>query len=396
MSRKATFALGLALLLSASAAAQTVPPAQSEVNIIDREAVRITPREAAQGRASAGQGARLKTDLWLLPNLGKTSIDGTLPLRPLLLLDRSRVESGNVGGIAQASKLNIEGNISVGRGYGGIAAPPDGMIIQGNVGIGTPSPTAKLHVGGTPGVDGIRFPDGTLMTSAGVGSSSNLANAVDALVNADADGNGSGAVRLQTNATDRLIITNGGNVGIGVPNPSAKLEIAGTAKTNGLDVAGTTQTAVLQITGGADLSEQFEVKAASDADHNSSQQLQPGWLVSIDPRNPGKLVVSSQAYDRKVAGIISGAGGVKTGVLMGQASSVADGDYPVALSGRVYCWADTANGSIEPGDLLTASNTPGHAMKVTNHKKAQGAVIGKAMSGLKQGRGLVLVLVTLQ
>jgi hypothetical protein len=39
---------------------------------------------------------------------------------------------------------------------------------SGGVGINTPNPTAKLHVGGTPGVDGIRFPDGTLQTSAAV------------------------------------------------------------------------------------------------------------------------------------------------------------------------------------------------------------------------------------
>jgi hypothetical protein len=40
--------------------------------------------------------------------------------------------------------------------------------ISGNVGIGTgpTGPTAKLHIGGTAGVDGIRFPDGTLMTTA--------------------------------------------------------------------------------------------------------------------------------------------------------------------------------------------------------------------------------------
>jgi hypothetical protein len=46
--------------------------------------------------------------------------------------------------------------------------------------------------------------------------------------------------------------------------------------------------------------------------------------------------------------------------------------------------------------MLTTSSTPGHAMKVTNHAKAQGAILGKAMTGLKNGRGAVLVLVTLQ
>jgi hypothetical protein len=36
----------------------------------------------------------------------------------------------------------------------------------GNVGIGTTAPTAKLHVAGTAGTDGIKFPDGTLQTTA--------------------------------------------------------------------------------------------------------------------------------------------------------------------------------------------------------------------------------------
>jgi hypothetical protein len=35
-------------------------------------------------------------------------------------------------------------------------------------------------------------------------------------------------------------------------------------------------------------------------------------------------------------------------------------------------------------------------MKAANSSKAQGAIIGKAMTGLKVGRGLVLVLVTLK
>jgi len=35
-------------------------------------------------------------------------------------------------------------------------------------------------------------------------------------------------------------------------------------------------------------------------------------------------------------------------------------------------------------------------MKVGDHARAQGAILGKAMTGLTDGRGLVLVLVTLQ
>jgi hypothetical protein len=108
------------------------------------------------------------------------------------------------------------------------------------------------------------------------------------------------------------------------------------------------------------------------------------------------LIPSRQAYDRRVAGIISGAGGIQTGMLMGQEGSKADGAHPVALSGRVYCWADASYGPIEPGDLLTTSDTPGHAMKVTDYERAQGAIVGKAMSSLDQGRGLILILVSLQ
>jgi hypothetical protein len=68
----------------------------------------------------------------------------------------------------------------------------------------------------------------------------------------------------------------------------------------------------------------------------------------------------------------------------------------VALSGRVWCWCDATGGAIEPGDLLTTSATPGHAMKAADLSAAQGAVLGKAMTALPDGRGLVLVLVSLQ
>ncbi|MCC7290774.1 MAG: hypothetical protein IT449_01790 [Phycisphaerales bacterium] len=150
---------------------------------------------------------------------------------------------------------------------------------------------------------------------------------------------------------------------------------------------GHTIVSVLEITGGADFSEGFEVAGA----------IEPGMVVVIDPANPGELKPATGAYDRKVAGIVSGAGGVKPGMVMSQTGTLASGEHPVALTGRVYCWCDAATGAIQPGDMLTTSNTPGHAMKVADHAAAQGAILGKAMTSLKQGeKGLVLVLVSLQ
>ncbi|GJQ58664.1 MAG: hypothetical protein D8M57_17925 [Candidatus Scalindua sp. AMX11] len=40
---------------------------------------------------------------------------------------------------------------------------------NGNVGIGASNPSQKLHIGGTPGVDGIKFPDGSVQTTANQG-----------------------------------------------------------------------------------------------------------------------------------------------------------------------------------------------------------------------------------
>jgi hypothetical protein len=150
---------------------------------------------------------------------------------------------------------------------------------------------------------------------------------------------------------------------------------------------GRVTTQLLEITGGSDLSENFDIQ---------SPHTEPGMIVRIDPAHPGELAVSDRAYDRAVAGVVSGAGGVKPGMLMGQRNTKADGKHPVALTGRVYCFVDARRGAIEPGDLITTSDTPGHGMKVDDHARAQGAIIGKAMTRLASGKGLVLVLVSLQ
>ena len=90
-----------------------------------------------------------------------------------------------------------------------------------------------------------------------------------------------------------------------------------------------------------------------------------------------------------------GAGGVNHGIRMGQ-DGVLDGDTLVAMTGRVYVRCSAENGAITPGDLLTTAALEGHAMRATDGARSFGAVIGKAMSSLDEGTGLVLVLVNLQ
>jgi hypothetical protein len=121
--------------------------------------------------------------------------------------------------------------------------------------------------------------------------------------------------------------------------------------------------------------------------------LEPGHVVVIDPDKPGRLKLSTRSYDRGVAGIIAGADGLHSGIVLGSGGPT---DKPVALGGRVYCWVDAAYGNIQPGDLLTTSPTPGHAMAVRDPAQAQGAILGKAMQAWHGGRGRILVLVSLQ
>ncbi len=166
-----------------------------------------------------------------------------------------------------------------------------------------------------------------------------------------------------------------GNVGIGTSTPVAKL-----------DVNGRTRTRELEIIGGADIVEGFTSRA---------EGIEPGTLMVIDPEHPGQLMPSAAAYDTRVAGIVSGAGGVAAGLKLGH-QGVMDGDLPIAMTGRVYVKCTASGGAIKAGDLLTTSDVAGHAMKAVDRDRRGGAVIGKAMSDLNDGTGLVLVLVNLQ
>ena len=132
---------------------------------------------------------------------------------------------------------------------------------------------------------------------------------------------------------------------------------------------------------------------AEDFDIAGLQKVEPGTVMVID--SEGSLRESDRAYDKRVAGVISGAGNFKPGIVLDKQESSRN-RMPIALLGKVYCKVDASYGAIEVGDLLTTSPTPGHAMKTDDPLKAFGAVIGKALRSLEEGQGLIPILIALQ
>lgn len=137
---------------------------------------------------------------------------------------------------------------------------------------------------------------------------------------------------------------------------------------------------------GADCAEAFDV--------TQDVAVDPGTvLVTAD----GFLEPSARAYDSRVAGVVSGAGAYRPGIRL---DSAEDGDEtgraPVALVGKVFCKVDAGPAPIEVGDMLTTSDTPGHAMTATDRDRAFGAIIGKALEPHAEGTGEIPILVALQ
>jgi len=120
--------------------------------------------------------------------------------------------------------------------------------------------------------------------------------------------------------------------------------------------------------------------------------VRPGTVMAV-VADGGRIGPSSGAYDRRVVGVVSGAGAFAPGMILGVRDDGSN-DLPIAINGQVYVRVTDENGPVAPGDLLVASSTPGVAMRGSDSDRAFGAVLGKALDGRRErGEGLVHMLV---
>jgi hypothetical protein len=285
-----------------------------------------------------------------------------------------------------------------------------------SVGIGTTSPGALLGVGGDVHIERNGSPR-VAIRSRGNGTQHYSIRVTN---DHDSAGGRRFVIRNEDHDRDDLVLDNGGTISLkgdlhlersGSPKIGVRSRGNGTQHysiraTNDQDPAGGRLFVVrnedqgrdelildsrgnlsvagdIQLTG-ADCAERFVVQG--------HDELEPGAVLVVGGTE--ELRLCTESYDRRVAGVVSGAGDCRAGIVLGVAPTTAD-RVPVALAGKVYCKADATVSPIEVGDLLTTSSSTGHAMKATDHRRSFGAILGKALSPLTHGRDLIPVLVAL-
>jgi trimeric autotransporter adhesin len=124
---------------------------------------------------------------------------------------------------------------------------------------------------------------------------------------------------------------------------------------------------------------------------------QPGDVLVVSLDRPGGVERCRRPYDGRVLGVYSTRPGF-LGADKGGATEVLAGEVPVAVLGIVPVKVSAENGPIQPGDLLTTSSTPGHAMRCEGLERCFGRTLGKALEALPAGQsvGVIRMLVTLQ
>ncbi len=273
---------------------------------------------------------------------------------------------GSVATITGAATLAIEGPPT--NGGGGRLADPSSLWVQagtsrfdGRVGIGTATPTQALDVAGNAHVRGALV----------VGGQGVIMEHSETIHVGDLyGGDGYRALALRAGDDTRIMITLGGDVGIGTSSPSARLHVAGDVRADGHVLA------------------HASAHVGDVAEPVSGAGLSPGDVVERAGFDAlGKLVVrkATAPLSRGVVGVVSTSPSL---MLAGLPS-----DTPLAVSGIVPV---RVVGPVAADDLLVSSATPGAAMACPTGASCTGALVGKALEGhAGDGEGSVRAMIAL-
>jgi hypothetical protein len=169
----------------------------SQINFATGPAIAGDTRSAIAGYVRAGGKGNLIFKTW----------NGTTLAEQVRIDENGRL---GIGSDTPAAKLDVQGT-------GGV------ILNSGNVGIGTTAPGAKFDIGGSG--ESIRLSGGAAQTFMTFLNGSTRKGYV---------GTGAGGTDMIFNVDSGAIVLQGGNVGIGTTAPGAKLEVAGTAGTDGI------------------------------------------------------------------------------------------------------------------------------------------------------------------
>ncbi|MFU8771885.1 MAG: hypothetical protein ACNA8H_05635 [Anaerolineales bacterium] len=124
-----------------------------------------------------------------------------------------------------------------------------------------------------------------------------------------------------------------------------------------------------------------------------SSEYSPGDVLVISKELDRAVALSTQPNSFAVAGVYSTQPGFVGGMSIDDSVDI-NSSIPVAIVGIVPVKVSAENGTIQRGDLLTTSGTPGHAMKSTD--LLPGTILGKALGELESGTGVIEVLLILR
>ncbi len=339
----------------------------------------LTPAQTNTFPASGNAGVGTTSPETALQVIGNDHLRGVLRLRNIGSTGFSGVEYERGSDGAVTAYVGLDGNNGFFR-FNSINNHPIAFLTEsiermrissnGNIGIGTANPTAKLHVVGSSNQFVMFERNGKALY---LNANWSDGNAYAQVAPRSSDNMGLSLSSKDTNP-EYLLVTTSGNVGIGTTTPSNKLHVAGNITVDG-NINAKYQ----------DLAEWVP----------STQQLTPATVVVLDSSRPNEVVISAQAYDTRVAGVIS----AQPGIALGECGN---GKVLVASTGRVRVKVDASHGAIQIGDLLVTSDFPGTAMKSEPVELAgrkmhmPGTIIGKALEPLAHGKGEIMVLLSLQ